>query len=146
MRATLDLKVTSNEPLPVAVVCDTLEGDTDALPTLAPNGTSNLSPSNPTPCWTRACRPFEAGAATISSLPPVAVLKIQIPLPMNVFWLFPTVFSVYGANTGRGAKSWNSFVEGPNRSVSRSVYGAASFQVASVRNSVPFGTSFGTLK
>src|SRR5437764_14742799 len=66
--ATLDLTVTSNEPEPsAAAVCVTLFGDVNSEPTVVWNGTLNLSPLKPTPCWTTAIAPEDAGAVTISS-------------------------------------------------------------------------------
>ena len=68
--------------MPSAAAFDvTADGFTDSEPTVVENGTLNLSPLNPTPCWTTAWTPCDAGAATTSSLWPVDVLKPHVPLP-----------------------------------------------------------------
>ena len=76
------MTVTSNAPVPSAAAFEvTADGFTDNEPSVVENGTLNLSPLNPTPCWTTALTPFTAGAATTSSLWPVDVLKPHVPLP-----------------------------------------------------------------
>ena len=70
----------------------------------------------------------------------MAVSNVHTPAPTLVFWLLPTVSRMYGAPNGAvPPNSWYWFSERPMISVSRSVYGAASSQVVSVRNTVPGG-------
>ena len=71
------------------------------------NGTWNLPPFQPVPCWTMAWSPSDAGPTTTSSAPPVAVWKPQMPAPKFVFGLAPTVSRMYGAPSAvPGPRSW----------------------------------------
>ena len=56
-RSTVALKVTSNEPVPSAVVSSTEVGFTVAPPTVTLNGVWKSSPCHPTWWRTIACRP-----------------------------------------------------------------------------------------
>src|SRR5215217_5361923 len=99
-RSTLDSSVTSSAPLSAVVVVSTADGVTVAVPSLVVNGTSNLSPVQPTWCCTSECRPSCAGAVTTSPAPPVAVSNCHTPAPVFVFSLLPTVSMMYGPPNG----------------------------------------------